>query len=80
MNYWNDVPKKEGRKASLYLLNTCSVPGTFFFVLLRFYPPTVQKGIVTHNLHMKNQHSECEWFSGNNYKFYLACPKLYNPK
>lgn len=43
MNYWNDGPKKEGRKASLHLLNTCSVTGTFFFVLLRFYPPTVQE-------------------------------------
>jgi len=39
-----------------------------FFFVLRFYPPTVQKGIVTHNLHTKNQHSECEWFWGNNYK------------
>ena len=38
-----------------------------FFFVLRFYPP-VQKGIVTHNLHTKNQHSECEWFWGNNYK------------
>ena len=40
MNYWNDVPKKEERKASLYLLNTCSVSGTFFlyldFILLLF--------------------------------------------
>lgn len=60
MNYWNDGPKKEGRKASLQLLNTCSVSGTFFFFFLYFLDFILllfKKGIVTHNLHTKNQHS-----------------------
>lgn len=43
---------------------------TFFFFLyfLDFILLLFKKEIVTHNLHRKNQHSECEWFWGNNYK------------
>ena len=34
----------------------------FFLYFLDFILLLFKKGIVTHNLHRKNQHSECEWF------------------